>query len=54
MSENATINIRLPIEVIEKLDGIARAETVRTGFTVTRSDIVRRALVQAVEQEATK
>lgn len=54
MSKNDTINLRLPKELIEKLDGLARAESAKVGIKITRSAIVRRTLEQAIEQEEKK
>ena len=40
--------VRLSDDIINKLDAIAAAERERTGYSVERSDIIRRAIIDLI------
>ena len=40
--------VRLPESIIDKLDRIAAEERDKTGYSVERSDIIRRALIDFI------
>lgn len=42
------ITLRVPVELIERLDAEVVAEAARTGLRIDRSQIIRRVLAQAL------
>ncbi len=47
------INLRLPQSLMEQLDAwISDERAARPGITVTRTDLIRQAIYQAVEQRS--
>jgi Arc/MetJ-type ribon-helix-helix transcriptional regulator len=42
--QHKNLTFKVPVRVIEAIDRAARDASARTGFNVTRSDIIRRAL----------
>jgi Arc/MetJ-type ribon-helix-helix transcriptional regulator len=42
--QHKSLTFKVPVRVIEAIDQAARDASARTGFNVTRSDIIRRAL----------
>lgn len=54
MAIHQNINVRVPAELAERIDEEARLESERTGLRVDRSQIVRRALIQALMPKKAK
>jgi hypothetical protein len=46
------INVRVPVALAQALDKLAEAEAKRTGLTVTRSSLIRRALDQDIAKRS--
>lgn len=50
--KHAYINIRVPAELAQALDRLAEAEAKRTGLNVTRSELIRRAIIDDLAKRA--
>jgi metal-responsive CopG/Arc/MetJ family transcriptional regulator len=50
--EDTPVLVRLEYSIIDQLDLLSNQETVRTKYNITRSDIIRRAIVEYLENNS--
>lgn len=50
--QHAYVSLRIPAELAADLDRLAEAEAKRTGLNVTRSELIRRAIIDDLAKRA--